>query len=160
MKLDLIDHKILQLFTENTRVPFTKIAKVLNVSIGTVHVRVKKLEDTGVITGSSLNLDYLKLGFPLTAYVGVHLQRTSRQDTELVIKELRKIPHITVAHITIGPYNIFCKIRARDTFHVKNIIFQIDAMDGVLRTESFISLGEEFNDNTRLLNEKFKEQTD
>ena len=63
IKLDEIDRQILDLLIENTRIPFTDIAKKLLVSAGTVHVRVKKMEDAMIIRGSSLNLDYEKLGY-------------------------------------------------------------------------------------------------
>ena len=53
-KLDDIDHQILNMLIENTRIPFTDIAKKLLISAGTVHVRVKKMEDAAIIKGSSL----------------------------------------------------------------------------------------------------------
>ena len=61
-RLDEVDHQILDMLIDNTRVPFTDIAKKLLISAGTVHVRVKKMEDAGIIMGSSLVLDYDKLG--------------------------------------------------------------------------------------------------
>ena len=70
IKLDDIDHQILDMLIENTRTPFTDIAKKLLISAGTVHVRVKKMEDYGLIKGSSLILDYDKLGYTFIAYVG------------------------------------------------------------------------------------------
>ena len=72
-KLDDTDHKILGLLIDNTRIPFTDIAKKLDISAGTVHVRVKKMEDAGIITGSSLQVDYKKLGYSFIAYVGVFI---------------------------------------------------------------------------------------
>ena len=63
MKLDEIDHQILDILIDNMRTPFTDIAKKLLISAGTVHVRVKKMEDSGIIKGSSLTLDYKKLGY-------------------------------------------------------------------------------------------------
>ena len=67
-KLDEVDHQILDMLIDNTRIPFTDIAKKLLISAGTVHVRVKKMEDQGIIMGSSLTLDYEKLGFQLVYY--------------------------------------------------------------------------------------------
>ena len=52
-KLDDVDRKILDILIDNTRTPFTDIAKRLLISPGTVHVRVKKMEDLGIIKGSS-----------------------------------------------------------------------------------------------------------
>ena len=155
MSLDEIDHQILDILIDNTRVPFTEISKRLLISAGTVHVRVKKMEDSGIIKGSSLNLDYVKLGYSFIAYVGIFLEKT--QKTEFVLEELNKIPFVTVAHITTGKFNIFCKVRARNTKNAKDIIFMIDDIEGVLRTETMISLEESINDKKRLMHTIFNE---
>src|SRR5690554_8121284 len=129
IKLDDIDHQILDMLIENTRIPFTDIAKKLSISAGTIHVRVKKMEDAGIIKGSSLTLDYKKLGYSFIAYVGVFLHKTSQ--TKFVLERINEIPFITVTHITTGKFNIFCKIRAKDTEHAKEIIFMLDDIEGV-----------------------------
>jgi Lrp/AsnC family transcriptional regulator for asnA, asnC and gidA len=154
-RLDEIDHQILDMLIDNTRIPFTDIAKKLLISAGTVHVRVKKMEDAGIIKGSSLTLDYQKLGYSFIAYVGVFLQNTSQ--TQFVLERINDIPNITVAHITTGKFNIFCKIRAKNTTHAKDIIFKIDDIEGVYRTETMISLEESINDKKRLMHSIFKE---
>ncbi len=153
--LDEIDHQILDILIENARTPFTDIAKKLVISAGTVHVRVKKMEEAGIIKGSSLTLDYQKLGYSFIAYVGVFLQNTSQ--TQFVLERIQQIPCVTVAHITTGKFNIFCKIRARDTMHAKDIIFMLDDIEGVYRTETMISLEESINDKKRLMHSIFKE---
>ncbi|WP_297765778.1 winged helix-turn-helix transcriptional regulator, partial [uncultured Muriicola sp.] len=149
VKLDEIDHQILDMLIENTRTPFTDIAKKLLISAGTVHVRVKKMEESGIIQGSSLTVDYEKLGYSFIAYVGIFLEKTHQ--TKFVLERLNQIPYVTVAHITTGKFNIFCKIRAKDTNHAKNIIFKIDDIDGISRTETMISLEESINDKKRLM---------
>jgi len=152
-KLDNVDHQILDMLIDNSRVPFTDIAKKHNVSAGTIHVRVKKMEDAGIITGSSLTVDYTKLGYSFIAYVGIFLHKTSQ--TKFVLERLKTIPNVTVAHITTGKFNIFCKIRAQDTTHAKDIIYDIDDIEGVLRTETMISLEESINDKRRLMHHIF-----
>ena len=154
-KLDDVDHQILDMLIENTRTPFTDIAKKLQISAGTVHVRVKKMEEAQIIIGSSLRLDYNKLGYSFIAYVGVFLEKTSQ--TQFVLERLNSIPYVTVAHVTTGKFNIFCKIRAKDTSHAKEIIYKIDDIDGVTRTETMISLEESINDKKRLMHSIFKE---
>ena len=62
-KLDEIDHKILDMLIENTRMPFTDIAKALDVSAGTIHIRVRKMEESGIIKSSTLTVDYDKIGY-------------------------------------------------------------------------------------------------
>tara|TARA_R110002012_G_scaffold81945_2_gene207388 strand:+ start:68579 stop:69058 length:480 start_codon:yes stop_codon:yes gene_type:complete len=152
-KLDDIDHQILDMLIDNTRVPFTDIAKKLVISAGTVHVRVKKMEEAGIIKGSSLTLDYKKLGYAFIAYVGVFLQKTSQ--TKFVLERINEIPYVTVAHITTGKFNVFCKIRAKNTEHAKDVIFMIDDIEGVYRTETMISLEESLNDKKRLMHSIF-----
>jgi len=154
-KLDEVDHQILDMLIENTRTPFTDIAKKLLISAGTVHVRVKKMEEAGIIEGSSLTLDYRKLGYSFIAYVGIYLQNTSQ--TKFVLQRINEIPYVTVAHITTGKFNIFCKVRAKDTNHAKDIIFKLDDIDGVYRTETMISLEESINDKKRLMHSIFQE---
>ena len=154
-KLDDTDHQILDMLIENTRTPFTDIAKKLQISAGTVHVRVKKMEEAGIITGSSLRLDYQKLGYSFIVYVGVFLNKTSQ--TQFVLERINEIPYVTVAHVTTGKFNIFCKIRARNTSHAKDIIYEIDDIEGVTRTETMISLEESINDKKRLMHSIFKE---
>ena len=153
--LDEIDHQILDILIDNTRIPFTDISKRLLISAGTVHVRVKKMEEAGIIKGSSLNLDYVKLGYSFIAYVGIFLEKTAA--TEQVLNSLKQIPFITVAHITTGKFNVFCKVRARDTHNAKDIIFMIDDVEGVSRTETMISLEESINDKKRLMHHIFNE---
>jgi Lrp/AsnC family transcriptional regulator for asnA, asnC and gidA len=154
LKLDDTDHQILNMLIDNTRTPFTDIAKKLDISAGTVHVRVKKMEESGIIVGSSLTLNYKKLGYTFIAYVGIFLEKTSQ--TQFVLNRIEEIPNITVAHVTTGKFNLFCKIRAKNTEHAKNIIFLIDDIDGVSRTETMISMEESLNDKTRLMKSIFE----
>jgi Lrp/AsnC family transcriptional regulator for asnA, asnC and gidA len=139
---------------ENTRTPFTDIAKNHGISAGTVHVRVKKMEEAGIITGSSLRLDYNKLGYSFIAYVGIYLQKTSQ--TQFVLERINEIPYVTVAHVTTGKFNVFCKIRAKSTSHAKDIIYKLDDIEGVTRTETMISLEESINDKKRLMHSIFR----
>ncbi len=157
VQLDRIDQQILDMLIENARTAFTEIAKKLDISAGTVHVRVKKLEKAGIIKGASLTVDYDKLGYSFIAYIGIYLDKTSK--TRFVLERLKEIPFVTVAHITTGKYNIFCKIRARDTQHAKDVIFMIDDIEGIVRTETMISLEESINDKKRLMHYIFKDST-
>ena len=101
-KLDEIDYKVLDLLIDNSRIPYTDIAKKLLISAGTVHVRIKKMEDAGIISGSSLKLDYKKLGYTFIAYIGIFLEKTHL--TNEVLEKLNSIPFVTVAHITTGRF--------------------------------------------------------
>jgi Lrp/AsnC family transcriptional regulator for asnA, asnC and gidA len=95
------------------------------------------------------------MGYSFIAHVGVFLEKTSM--TQQVINSLREIPNVTVAYVTAGKYNIFCKVRAKDTGNAKDIIYLIDDIDGVSRTETMISLEESINDKKRMMHAIFKE---
>ncbi len=79
--LDEIDHQILDVLIENARPPFTDIAKKLLVSAGTIHVRVKQMEDEGIIQGSTLTLNYEKMGYSFIAHVR-NFSRKNIHDTK------------------------------------------------------------------------------
>lgn len=148
-QLDEIDKKILDFLVENTRMPFTEIAKNMDVSAGTIHVRVKKMEDAGIILGSSLIIDYSKLDYFFTAYIGILLTKSNR--TQEVLKELSLIPNVVEASVISGKYNIFCKVKCKNTQDAKRIIYQIDDIQDVMRTESMISMEEFLSDKNRLI---------
>jgi len=154
-KLDELDHQILQILIKNSRTPFTDIAKELVVSAGTIHIRVKKMEEIGVIKGSTLIINYEKLNYTFIAYVGLYVDNSSSFPT--IIKEINNIPEVTVTHLTTGKFALFCKIRAKNTKHAKQIIFNLDEIKGVIRTETSISLEEVINDKERLMDLIFKE---
>lgn len=149
-QLDKVDKKILDFLVENTRMPFTEIAKQMDVSAGTIHVRVKKMEDAGIILGSSLNIDYGKLDYNFTAFIGILLTKSNR--THEVLEKLSEIPNVVEASVTSGKYNIFCKVRAKNTDDAKKIIYLVDDIQDVMRTESMISMEEYLSDKNRLIN--------
>lgn len=152
-KLDKLDREILAYLIEDARMPFTEIAKKLIVSPGTVHVRVKKMEQHGIIKGASLKVDYTAVGYDFTAYVGLFIDKTSH--SREIIDKLRHIPEITVGHIATGQFSIFCKIRCKDATHAKEVIFEINEIEAVQRTETMISLEESINDKERLFKSIF-----
>lgn len=152
-QLDNLDKQILALLIEDARLAFTEIAKKLIVSPGTIHVRVKKMEQFGIIKGASLIVDYEAVGYNFTAYVGVHVNQT--KNSEPIMEDLRKIPEVTVAHIATGTFSIFCKIRCKDARHAKKVIFQINEIENIQRTETMISLEENINDKKRLFQSIF-----
>ncbi|HMW13860.1 MAG TPA: Lrp/AsnC ligand binding domain-containing protein [Chitinophagales bacterium] len=140
-QLDDIDLKILSILMKDAKTPFTDIAKQLFVSSGTVHVRMKKMEDLGIIKGFSLQLNYHKLGYDITAFLGVYLNKSSQYD--IVAKQLTAIPEIVDLHYTTGNYSMFVKLICKDTEHLRKILMdKIQKIEDITRTETFISLQE------------------
>ena len=106
-----------------------------------MHVRLKKLSEMGVITGSKLKVDFSKLGFDVIAFVGIFLEKS--QFYANVIADLKEIPEVISAHYTTGNYSIFTQILCRDTDHLREILStKVQQIEGIQRTETFISLEE------------------
>jgi len=140
-EIDNVDLKILNILMEDAKIPYTEVAKRVFVSGGTVHVRMKKLEEMGIVTGTTLKMDYSKLGFDVTCFMGIYLLKSSLYDS--VVNNLKEIPEIVKVHYTTGNYNIFIKIHCKDTRHLKDVLHdKIQKVEGIERTETFISLEE------------------
>jgi Lrp/AsnC family transcriptional regulator, regulator for asnA, asnC and gidA len=149
LEIDNIDLKILALLSEDAKTPYTEIAKKVYVSGGTVHVRMRKMEEMGIVQGTTLNMDYSKLGYDITAFLGIYLERNSMYDE--VAAELKKIPEVVKIHYTTGNYSIFCKIHCKDTRHLREVLHdKIQKVDGIVRTETLISLEETLNRHIQL----------
>ncbi len=137
--IDDLDREILSILMRNAKKPYTEIAKELYVSGGTIHVRMKKMEDLGIVKGYSLDVNYDKLGYDICAFLGIYLDKSSLYDD--VAKELEKIPEIVEAYYTTGIYSVFVKIICRDTNHLRDVLHdKIQKIQGIQRTETFISL--------------------
>ncbi len=140
-EIDELDKQILSILMRNAKKPYTDIAKQLSVSGGTIHVRMKKLEDAGIVKGYNLEIDHSKLGYDITAFLGIYLDKSSLYDA--VATELKNIPEVVSAHYTTGVYSIFTKIICRDTNHLRDVLHdKIQNIAGIQRTETFISLQE------------------
>jgi len=139
--IDKLDKQILALLMEDATMPFTEIAKRLYVSGGTIHVRMKKLKDIGIVKSAHLAVNHHKLGYDISAFLGIYLQKSSLYNE--VTDELVRIPEIVSAHYTTGTYSIFAKIICKDTQHLRHVLHgKIQNISGIQRTETFISLEE------------------
>ena len=140
-EIDNVDREIISILMKDARTPYTEIAKKLIVSPGTIHVRMRKLEETGVVQGSVLRVDPVKLGYDMSAYLGVHLEHGSEYDD--VISKLKQIPEVVEAYYTTGTYGIFVKIYCRNTRHLYDLLnHKIQSIKGIHGTETLICLEE------------------
>ena len=150
-ELDNIDLGILNILMKNAKTPYTEIGEKLFVSAGTVHVRMKKMEKLGIIKTSTLNIDYSKIGYDVTAFIGIYLTISKYYDS--VVAQLEKIPEVTGIHYTTGAYSMFGKIVCRDTRHLRQVLHdKLQTIDGIQRTDTLISLEESINRSLDLLN--------
>lgn len=143
-ELDKIDMQILSYLMEDAKMPYTEIAKHLYISSGTVHVRMKKMEELGIIKSSNLRVNYEKLGYDITAFIGIHLRKSNLYNA--VAKQLEEIPEVVDVHYTTGEYAMFVKIICRDTRHLREVLHdKVQRIEDITRTETFISLEESIN---------------
>jgi Lrp/AsnC family transcriptional regulator for asnA, asnC and gidA len=138
-QIDKLDRQILEILSANARTPYTEIAEKLIVSAGTIHVRMKKMEAAGVVKGTEIVVDSAKIGFDLTAFIGIFMDKGAiYQD---VIKQLNAIEEIVEAFYTTGGYSIFLKVVCRNTENLREVLNEkIQKVDGIQRTETIISL--------------------
>ena len=148
-EIDNTDLKILEILMQDAKRPYTEVAKKVNVSQGTVHVRMNKMEDAGILDKTTLRINYAKLGFDITAFIGIYLEKSALYD--MVLANLRNIPEITNIHYTTGNYSMFVKIHCRDTNHLKEVLHdKMQQVAGIERTETMISLEESLDRNLKL----------
>ncbi len=140
-QLDKLDKQILSMLMKDATIPYTEIAKELVISAGTIHVRMKKLIDMGVVLGSHFEINPSKVGFDVCAFLGIFLEKGSEYNDAVI--RLKKVPEVVELHYTTGVYSMFAKIVCRDTLHLREVLNEhIQTIKGVQRTETFISLEE------------------
>jgi Lrp/AsnC family transcriptional regulator, regulator for asnA, asnC and gidA len=141
--IDDLDEKILKLITKNARIPFLEVARECGVSGAAIHQRVQRLLNIGVVSGSEFLINPQKLGYNTCAYMGIYLEKATYHTR--VVQELTKIPEVVECHYTTGQYAIFIKVQTKTNKHLKKLIDNdIQEIEGVARTETFISLEMEF----------------
>ncbi|NTS40624.1 Lrp/AsnC ligand binding domain-containing protein [Flavisolibacter sp. BT320] len=144
LNFDKLDLNIIQQLMHDASISYAEIGKKLYVSAGTIHVRIKKLQEAGVISGMKYNVDLKKLGYDVIAFIGVYLEKSSLYDT--VAKDLRKIPQIVRLNYTTGNYSIFAEVVCKDIVQLRTVLHdELQKIKGIERTETFISLEESLN---------------
>ena len=142
--IDQLDRRILAILMKDAVVPYTEIAKQLDVSARTIHVRMKKMMEMGLVTGSQLTIDPTLAGYDICAFIGIFLEKGSVYEN--VKEQMKTIPEIVEMHYTTGVYSIFAKVLCRDTAHLRFVLNEkVQAIPGIQRTETFITLEQGFS---------------
>jgi Lrp/AsnC family transcriptional regulator for asnA, asnC and gidA len=128
----------------DANVSYAEIGKKLFVSAGTIHVRIKKLQEAGVISGLRYSVDLKKLGYGVIAFVGIYLEKSSLYDN--VARDLQKIPEIVRMNYTTGNYSIFVEVVCKDIDQLRFVLHdELQKIKGIERTETILSLEESLN---------------
>lgn len=148
--LDNTDLQLLSILMADATIPYTEIGKKLFVSASTVHVRIKKMETMGIIRNQQLVINADKLGYDITAFIGIYLEKSSLYDQ--VLEGLKQVREVVEVNYTTGVYSMFVKLVCRDTNHLKEILHdKMQKINGIQRTETFISLEQSINRPISLL---------
>lgn len=142
--LDDLDRNIISELQKDARKPFQEIARDLNVSGGTVHVRFNKMKEEGYILGGRLALNPQKLGYNVCAFIGINLHNA--RDVNKVVEELSHLPQIVEAHFTTGSYNLFLKIMEKSIPGLHNFLAEnLQVIPEIQSTETLLSLDAVFD---------------
>lgn len=149
LNLDKLDLQIINEMLSNADMPYAELGKKLFVSGGTIHVRIKKLEELGVVKGKRIKADLKKLGYDITAFVGIYLDKNSLYDS--VASQLESIPQIVRLNYTTGNYSMFIEIVCKDITELHFILHnELQKIEGIERTETFISLDAGFSRSVQI----------
>ena len=144
ISVDGIDKIILRLLSQDARTPIMMLSKATGISGAAVHQRLKKLEKAAIISGSQIILNPKILGYKTLAFIGIYLDKAIRNPE--AVKQLEQIDEVIECHYTTGNWSIFVKLLCKDNEHLMKLLNKkIQSVEGVSRTETFISLQQQLN---------------
>lgn len=151
-QLDILDKRILNLLTNNARIPFLEVARKCKVSGAAVHQRIARMTEAGVISGSQFNLSPKALGLNTCAFIGIQVNLVASSTHDEVFEKIRQIPEIVECHHISGKYSLLAKVYTQNNEHLKRIIVEkIQTVPEITFTETFISLESGFERQPSLL---------
>lgn len=148
--LDKLDLQIIQVMMEDAEISYADLGKQFFVSGGTIHVRIKKLEELGIVKGKRLAVDLKVLGYDIIAFIGIYLEKSSMYDN--VAQALKNIPQVVRVNYTTGNYSMFVEIICKDIQQLRYVLHdELQKIKGIDRTETLISLEESFSRNVKIV---------
>ncbi|TRZ82864.1 MAG: winged helix-turn-helix transcriptional regulator [Sediminibacterium sp.] len=148
--IDKLDLQIIQAMMQDAEISYADLGKQFFVSGGTIHVRIKKLEELGIVQGKRLAVDLKVLGYDIIAFIGIYLEKSSLYDT--VALALKNIPQVVRVNYTTGNYSMFVEIVCKDIQQLRFVLHdELQKIKGIERTETLISLEESFSRNVKIV---------
>lgn len=145
--LDFIDVKILEILQQDGRASHSAVAEAVGLSQPSVHERVKKLEQRGVIRGYAALVDPEALGLDVLAFVAVRLGDYKPDD---IASAVANIPEVVEAHHIAGDECFIVKVRCRTNKDLQDILQRIWAAGPVTGSKTTIAFAT-FKETTALL---------
>ncbi len=144
VKIDGIDKEILRFLMKDARKPILEIARSIGISGAAIHQRLRKLETSGLLSGSKFIINPKVLGYTTMAYIGIYLDKA--MSNPMAVKQLEKIPEVLECHYTTGNWSILIKVLCKDNEHLMHVLNkEIQQIEGVSRTDTFISLDQQID---------------
>ena len=138
-QIDNLDKSILMALMDNARAPYAELAKRFAVSPGTIHVRVEKMKQAGIIEGTRVQVNSKKLGYDVCCFIGIILK--SARDYPAALAKLEQLEEVVEAYYTTGQYNIFIKVMTRSIDELQQVlVHRLQTIDEIQSTETLISL--------------------
>ncbi|WP_324683169.1 transcriptional regulator AsnC [Bibersteinia trehalosi] len=137
--LDRLDQQILRALIVDARTPYAEMAKQFGVSAATIHVRVEKMRQAGIIDGTKIRVNQRKLGYDVCCFIGIILK--SAKDYDQVIAKLSEFDEVVEAYYTTGNYSIFIKVMTHTIEELHSVLAgKIQSIDEIQSTETLISM--------------------
>ena len=137
--LDDIDKNIIRILQDDARTSYREIQDRLGISIGTIHNRISKLRDNGIIEGYTLRLNNVKLGYKLSFLIRINCDG---KFTEEILNDISRIPEVCSVFHTTGEQSAALICRFKDSEDVHKFIRQLNDKEYVTRTNSNMILKE------------------
>ncbi|WP_407357084.1 Lrp/AsnC family transcriptional regulator [Methanolobus sp. WCC5] len=135
--MDEVDLAILERLCKNSRMHSTEIATDLELATSTVHKRIEKMRETGVIREFTVKVDTSEVGLTVTTFIGVNIEQSKRIN---IINRLRNIDDVLEIYELLEPYDLLLKVRTFDIHSLKeNVLQVIGNMDGVKDSQSILT---------------------
>ena len=146
-ELDKLSKSILEELNKNAKTPIHIIAKRLGAPITTVHHRIKKLEEGGIIKSYKPVIDYVKAGKPIAAFIMITVDYNSLKNKKIsqydLMRSLNNIEHVVSSAMVTGISDIIIKIRVASMEELNDFVtIKLRNIDGIEKTNTAIILNE------------------
>jgi len=146
--LDEIDEEIIKILQENAKTSYRVIQDKLNISIGTIHNRIAKLEENKIIEGYTLKLNNEKLGYKLTFLIRINIDGKHTQE---VLDEIALKPEVCSVFHTTGEQSAALICRFKEAQDVHLFIRELNEKEAITKTNSNMVLKEYKNSSIVVL---------
>jgi Lrp/AsnC family transcriptional regulator for asnA, asnC and gidA len=135
--LDRLDKEILKILQEDGRISYSKIAQMLNMSESTIHMRIKRLRELGILRGFYADIDMEKIGLKVLAFVQLKADPKKYEQVLNVLKEMKEVAEI---YDVTGEYYALVKVVVPSNEDLAKVLDEIGKLDGVTDTYTMIVL--------------------